>query len=77
VWNGQLAQLEPQRAREMAWILLEAASAAEAESALVRFLLADVNAKPDEVMGFVQDLRRFRSQMESESGSLVGQKVDG
>lgn len=76
VWCGQMAQIGSMRAREIAWILLEAAAHADAEGALMRFLQASVDAAPDHAIAFIRDFRRFRDDAEHAS-SLVGQKADG
>ncbi len=69
VWLGQLAQLEPVKAREVAWMLLEAAAVAEAEAHLFRFMTQAVLLEPDRAAAMLADFRRYRDEDQS---SLVG-----
>jgi hypothetical protein len=71
-WMGQLAQMTPEKARETAWILLEAAAVAEAEAMLMRFLRERVGLSPEKAAGMLSDFRRYRQQ---EPGSLVGSET--
>lgn len=70
-WHGQLGQIDPVKAREIAWILLEAASIAEAEAMVVRFAREVVGVSEGQGTAILNDLRRFRSGMKNQ-GSLVG-----
>jgi len=68
VWHGAVAQLSPQEARSTAWILIEAASVAEAEAALMRFLKAEVGL-PEEKAAIM--LAHFREYRDADPQSLV------
>lgn len=69
VWMSSLAQVAPVNAREIAWILLEAAAVAEAEAMLMRFLKDKVGLAPEKAAVMLNDFRGYR---EAEKGSLVG-----
>jgi hypothetical protein len=73
VWGGYLAQLEPVKAREIAWILLEVAAVAESEAGLMRFLRDRVGVSPEKASIMLNDFRHYRD----EASSLVGLKADG
>jgi hypothetical protein len=68
VWHGVIKQLSPQEARSTAWVLIEAASVAEAEAALMRFLKAEVGL-PEEKAAIM--LAHFRDYRDADPQSLV------
>jgi hypothetical protein len=70
VWLEQLAQVAPVKAREIAWMLLEAASVAEADAGLMRFMRSEesgVGLSPEAASRMLAELREFRVR-----GSLLG-----
>jgi len=60
VWLGQLAQLSPADARATAWVLIEAASVAEAEAALIRFLKERVELSAEKAAQMLNEFRGYR-----------------
>lgn len=70
-WHGMLAQIDPVKAREIAWMLLEAASIAEAEAMLVRFARDKIGISEGQGTALLNDLRAFRAALDNQ-GSLVG-----
>jgi hypothetical protein len=60
VWCGQLVQLTPEAARSTAWVLIEAASVAEAEASLTRFLKDKVGVTPEAAAGILAEFRVYR-----------------
>lgn len=75
VWGGYIAQIEIVKAREMAWMLLEAASIGEGEAGVMRFLMDRFQISHDQAVMVLGDFRHYREQ--NPSSSLVGQKVVG
>jgi hypothetical protein len=71
-WMGQLAQMEPAEARAIAWMLLEAASLAEVEASLVRFLKAEIGVDAANASNILHTFRTYREQ--APEASLVGHK---
>lgn len=69
VWLGELAQVEPVKAREIAWMLLEVAAVAEQDAFLVRWLEAEVGIAKEKASVMLNDFRGYR---EKEHSSLVG-----
>jgi hypothetical protein len=70
-WGDVPMQLDPVKAREIAWMLLEGASIAESEAAVVRFLKDRVGIDAERAAMVLQDFRRYREQAPA---SLVGEK---
>jgi len=68
VWCGQLVQMTPEAARSTAWVLIEAASVAEAEASLTRFLRQSVGMTPEAAAAMLADFRNYR---EADPQSLV------
>ena len=64
----KVIQLEPVKAREIAWMLLEAASVAEAEASLLRFIRQKVGIDVERAAYMLQDFRRYR---EEDPGTLL------
>jgi len=61
-------QLTPEAARSTAWVLIEAASVAEAEASLTRFLRQSVGMTPEAAAAMLADFRGYR---EADPQSLV------
>ena len=61
VWLGQLAQVSPVKAREVAWILLEAAAVAESEGTLVHYLTSEVGLEEEGIAAVLSALRAARA----------------
>jgi hypothetical protein len=59
-WLGEVAQLEAVKAREIAWMILEAAAVAEAEASLVRFLHEKVEMSLESAGSMLNDFREYR-----------------
>lgn len=74
-WGGYQAQLETVKAREIAWMLLEGASVAEAEAAVMRFMCERVKLDPVRAAQALQDFRNFRKT--GLDGTLVGEDTQG
>lgn len=74
VWGGFVGQVEPVKAREIAWVLLEAASTAESEAAFMRFVRDRLGVSYENATRMLQDFRGHRDEY---SSSLVGTKTDG
>lgn len=72
-FHGQVAQVDPVKGREMAWMLLEGASIAEAEAMLVRFSRQKFGITEGQATALLNDLRSFRGELANQ-GSLVGHK---
>jgi hypothetical protein len=70
-WGDVPKQLDPVKAREIAWMLLEGASIAETEAAVVRFMTERVGLDANKAAMMLQDFRRYREQRPA---SLVGEK---
>ncbi len=68
-WLGMMTQIEPVKAREIAWLLLEGAAIAESESSLIRFLQDRIGLKPEGAAQILQDFRRHR---EHDPTGLIG-----
>jgi len=62
VWCGQLAQLTPEAARSTAWVLIEAASVAEAEASLTRFLKTKIGVTPEAAAAMLSEFRSYRDE---------------
>jgi hypothetical protein len=58
----KVLQLEPIKAREIAWMLLEAAAIAEAEAAVLRFMRQKVGLDPNRASYMLQDFRHYRDE---------------
>jgi hypothetical protein len=58
----RVIQLEPVKAREIAWMLLEASAVAEAEAAVLRFMRQKVGIDADRAAYMLQDFRRYRDE---------------
>jgi hypothetical protein len=59
-WAGQVMQLDPTKAREIAWMLLEGASIGEAEAMMMRFLQGEMGVKPHQAAAVLMAFRRYR-----------------
>jgi hypothetical protein len=70
-WLGQLAQLDAVKAREIAWILLEAAAVAEAEASFMRFIRDKVGVPIEKAAMMLHDFREYRT---ADPQSLVEHK---
>lgn len=60
-WMGNIQQIAPVKAREIAWLLLEAASHAEAEAGLCRFLTDRLGLEELKVGGILNAFREYRA----------------
>lgn len=67
-FGGQVAQLEPVKAREIAWSLMEAAAVAETEEYAMRFLREELGWG-EKAARLLLQFRKYRSASQS---SLVG-----
>jgi hypothetical protein len=70
-WLGVVTQLEAVKAREIAWMLLEATAVAEAEASLVRFLHEKVEMPIEAAAGMLNEFRGYRK---ADPQSLVDHK---
>lgn len=70
-WHGYLAQVDPVKGREIGWMLLEAASIAEAEAMVIRFALERIGVTEGQAGSLLRDMREYRKAYENQ-GSLVG-----
>jgi hypothetical protein len=62
VWFGQAAQIDVVKAREIAWILLEAASAAQTDEMFVRFAHEKIGVPREAATAMLQDFRDYRAE---------------
>ena len=70
-WGDVPKQLDPVKAREIAWLLLEGAAIAESEAAVMRFMKDRVGLDATKSAQMLQDFRRYRDERPA---SLVGEK---
>jgi hypothetical protein len=74
VWGERLIQIDATKAREIAWILLESASTAEAEATLCAFLQEELKATPQHAAVMLQAFREHRAKRPT--GSLLADPKD-
>lgn len=68
-WLGALGQMSVEEARSTAWVLVEAASVAETEAMLMRYLKADIGLDEDKAAHMLNEFRKYRDK---DPQSLVG-----
>lgn len=61
-WLGTLTQIDVTKAREIGWMFLEAASVAESEAGLMRFLQEEIGITVDKAATLLGAFRRYREQ---------------
>lgn len=69
-FGTHLAQLTPERAREIAWMLIDAAAVAEAEAGFVRFMTERVRFDQTQIGEMLQDVRHYRQQRQRAQGEV-------
>lgn len=70
VWHGALNQIDTKTAREIAWMLLQAATDAEAEAILMRFLTVKLQISQQIAAAVLGDFRQYRDAHDTPAPEL-------